>query len=156
MGQLCVRAHAHKNSFRAIELQFAAVGSIARKNQFDPAAVSRKGLVGADGQIQVFLCGQPTNRQENHGVFVGLPLRSQIATALTGMEQLCVNASGHHAQVVKTNGLQLGLECARGHHGAMGPVVKFAQISHDGFAQPPYAVVFAVAVKIGAKVRGDR
>ena len=68
------------------------------------------------------------------------------------MKQLRVNTSGHDAQVFKASGLQLCFQCTRGHHGAMGPIVKFAQISHDGFAEPPHAIVFAVAVKIGAEV----
>ena len=74
MGQLRVRAHAHENGVRAICLQFAAVGAITREHQFHPAAILRKGLVGADDQIQVFFCSESSNRQQNQCVLVGLPL----------------------------------------------------------------------------------
>ena len=42
-----------------------------------------------------------------------------------------------------------------GHHGGQGGIVEFAHVIHDRPAQPAYAIVIAVGVKVGPEVTAD-
>jgi len=67
-----------------------------------------------------------------------------------------VDAAPDHLHVTKAARDELGAQVFGGHHGREGAVVELAQVGHDRFAQPAHAVVPAVGIEVGAKVRGQR
>ena len=70
-----------------------------------------------------------------------------------GVKKLRIDPSCHDAQIVKAQALKLRFQGIRGHHGAGCAVMKFAQIRHDGFAQPTDPIVLAVTGEVGSEIR---
>jgi len=72
------------------------------------------------------------------------------------VEVLGVDAARNHAQAAEAAGREVAAQGLGRHHRAQRRVVELAQVSHDGLAQPPDAIVLAVGVEVGAEIRGHR
>ena len=110
----------------------------------------------AQGEAEVLLRRQPADADHRQAVRFHAPLPAQRRAAAGGRVQRGVDPARDHLYALVALGTQAACEFGRRHESRRSAVVETAQIGRHRLPQPADAVVAAVVVEVGVKVRGHR
>ena len=128
-------------------------GAVADKYHLRPGLHFSEGAEGAHGEFQILFRSNAPNIDGDGRRFVRTPGLSQFGAALGGIEQVCIHAAPHDADVVDAPALQHGCGIRRWRQRAGSVVVDAPQDALGDSFHAREVIVFEIGLKIGVETR---
>ena len=118
--------------------------------------MSTQCLVGLHQQCQILFGRQSPHVHQGEISVVHLPLLTQCRRPLSRRIKRGVHPARQHLDILESDPTQFTTHMLGRHHGQRCLVVKFSQITNNRTLQPADAVMLAITVEIGSKIRTHR